>query len=121
LEISQEELEKEIMDLLLHGDHPTLEVLRQQYISARVISREFSGVGFFTNFEVPNTASAVQPPNFAAGNVDIQMENVNYGVGCVLFIQDGRLSMLEGYTYGEPWPEQIIIKSFSNVIHAIPE
>ena len=30
-----------------------------------------------------------------------------HGAGFVLFIRGGRLSMLEGYTYDEPWPDQV--------------
>ena len=52
MEISQEELEDVLMRLLLKGDHPILAILRQQYASAKVDSRDFSDGGFFTNFEV---------------------------------------------------------------------
>jgi len=121
MEASQEELEQELMNLLLQGDHPILAILRQQYVTAKVGSREFSGVGFFTNFEVSETAPLVEPPNFEAGNVDIQLENLPNGAGCVLFVRDGKLSFLECYTYSDPWPEQITIKSLANAIPAIPE
>jgi hypothetical protein len=121
MEVSQEELERSLMTLLLQGHHPILSILRQQYASAKVESREFSGVGFFTEFVVSETAPLVEPPNFAAGNVDIQLQNLRYGAGCVLFIRDGKLACLECYTFSEPWPEPIIIKSLSNAIPAIPE
>jgi hypothetical protein len=121
METSQEELEQELMNLLLHGDHPVLTILRQQYVAAKVTSREFSGVGFFTNFEVSENAPLVEPPNFAAGNVDIQLENLPNGAGCVLFVRDGKLSFLECYTFSDPWPDHIMIRSLANAIPAIPE
>jgi hypothetical protein len=121
MEVSQEEFERSIMTLLLQGDHPILTILQQQYASAKVESREFSGVGFFTEFEVSETVPLVEPPNFAAGNVDIQLQNLPNGAGCVLFIRDGKLACLECYTFSEPWPDTIVIQSLSNAIPAIPE
>ena len=32
---------------------------------------------------------------------------VKYGSGYVLFVKDGFITMLEGYTYGEVWPDKI--------------
>ena len=121
MEISQEELETELMRLLLKGDHPILTILRQQYATAKIDSREFSGVGFFTNFEVSENAPLVEPLNFAAGNVDIQLENLPNGAGCILFVRDGKMSFLECYTFSEPWPDRILVKSLANAIPAIPE
>ena len=65
-------------------------------------SRDFSDVGFFTNFEVSENLPLVEPPNFTAGNVDIQLENLPNGAGCVLFIRDGKISLLECYTFSDP-------------------
>lgn len=109
------------MNLLLKGDHPILAVLRQQYESAHVFSREFSGVGFFANFEVVGNVPLVEPANFEAGNVEIQLEGVSNGAGCVLFIRDGKLAFLECYTYSDHWPERIVIRSLSNAMPAIPQ
>jgi hypothetical protein len=121
MEVAQEEFELSLMNLILQGEHPVLTILRQQFAAAKIVSRNFSGVGFFTDFEVPDTAPLVEPSHFAAGNVDIQLENLRYGAGCVLFVRDGKLDFLECYTFSEPWPEQIIIKSLSHPIPAIPE
>jgi hypothetical protein len=115
-EVSQEEFEHKLMELLLQGDHPTLAVLRQQYSSAKVIRREFSGVGFFTTFEVSENSPKVTPENITGGNVVIELENLPNGAGCVLFVRDGKLSFLECYTFTDPWPNQIVIKSLSHSI-----
>ena len=109
------------MELLLQGDHPVLTVLRQQYAVAKIISREFSGVGFFTSFEVPEDIPLVDPPNFEAGDILIILENLPDGAGCVLFVRKGKIDFLECYTYSDPWPDRIVIKSLSNVRPALPE
>jgi hypothetical protein len=58
------------MDLLLEGDYLILAVLRRQCAAVKVGRRVFTGVGFYSNFEVPESVSLVEPPNFAAGSVD---------------------------------------------------
>jgi len=69
----------------------------------------------------PENVPLVEPPNFAAGNVDIQLENLPNGAGCVLFVRDGKMSFLECYTFSDPWPDHILVKSLTNAIPAIPE
>jgi hypothetical protein len=121
LEISQENLEQQIMGLLLEGENPVLGILRQQYAAAKILRRKFSGVGFFLYFDVPENIPLAEPSNFAAGNVSISLENVPNGAGCVLFVKNGKLNMLEGYTFGNSWPERLIVRSLSDVRPAVPE
>jgi hypothetical protein len=49
------------------------------------------------------------------------LEEVHLGAACVLFISNGKLDFLECYTYDDPWPEEIIIKSLRLIAPAIPE
>lgn len=100
------ELEQAVLDRLLSGDHPALVVLRRQAERARVVAREETGVGFFCDFEVEGSAPALQG-DFDIGDVYGELEGLAHGAGFVLFIRDGRLSMLEGFTYDEPWPKKI--------------
>src|SRR2546422_427179 len=60
----QEDLERGVMKLLLHGDLSVLEVLRQQYAASSTRSREYSGVGFFTYFAVPKDVAPSSPADF---------------------------------------------------------
>ncbi len=93
------------MEALLAGDDPRIVGLRQQYAAATVKGREFSGVGFFTNFQVPSTAPRVSPPDFELGaHTLLQLDGLKHGAGVVLFVRKGVLDMLEGYTFDEPWP-----------------
>ena len=69
--------------------------------------RRFSGVGFFTDFVVPTDAAVQRDlPNMEIGDVGAEFPCVQHGAGFVLFIRDGVVRMLEGYTYDEPWPEK---------------
>jgi hypothetical protein len=101
-------LEEQVLEMLLRGQDEVLDVLRQQVKDAQVSSREFTGVGFFTNFEVPAEVPRVRArPKFELGDVNGMADNVKHGLGFLLFVNDGALSMLEGYTYDEPWPDEI--------------
>ena len=98
--------EKAVLEKLLYGEHPVLENLRFQLKQSRITSREFTGVGFFIHFGV-DTKLVYEDVNFEIGDVDAKIDGVQYGVGFVLFIRQGRLFMLEGYTYDESWPENV--------------
>ena len=41
------------------------------------------------------------------GGVEATIEGLEHGVGFTLFLTDGWLDNLEGYTYDEPWPDTI--------------
>jgi len=97
-------LERAVLEKLLHGDAPMLEALRAQARSARV-SRETTGVGFFLTFELPPDVPVVERVDFELGDVHAVLEGLERGAGFVLFVRDGRLSMLEGFSYDEPWPD----------------
>jgi len=71
--------------------------LEQQLNGATVLSRQNTGVGFFTLIVVPAQASRVGCPNALGHDVHAQVPGLTYGLGFVLFLKDGRLRMLEGY------------------------
>jgi hypothetical protein len=103
------ELEAAVLDMLLAGTHPVLGVLRRQLAGARVRSREFSGAGFFVEFDVPSDleAASTKENRIHFGDVVAKLPELKHGAGFVLFVRDGRLEMLEGYSYDEPWPERV--------------
>ena len=90
---------------LLDGPDETLEILRTQWKLASVGKVEYSGVGFFANFIVPQSAQKVEPLNFCGGDAVIQAKGVTNGAGCVLYVEHGVLSYLEVFTYSDDWPE----------------
>jgi hypothetical protein len=100
---------KNVMEKLLEGDDPTLEILRRQYECATVQSAEFTGVGFYISYLVPEYAPRIpEKKSFHIGDLHGEIDGVNDGVGFVLFVKDGVINLLEGYTYGdESWPKEI--------------
>jgi hypothetical protein len=100
-----EELENALMDALLTGSDPRFAALRRQYAAATIKDRQFNGKGFFTDFEVPPGAARVTPAKFELGShLSLRLEGLQHGAGVVLFVRDGAITMLEGYTFDEPWP-----------------
>lgn len=101
-------LEQAVLDKLLAGDHPVLAALRAQAERSRLKSRKNTGAGFFCIFEVPPEAQRAGDARFHLGDVNAEVPGLTHGAGFVLFVTQGRLDRLEGYSYDEPWPPAIL-------------
>jgi hypothetical protein len=101
-------LEDAVLRKLLEGGRQWLSVLRAQFNVAQVSSREHTGTGFYTDFSVPHEAPALpNEPSFRFGDVSAEINDLLYGAGFLVVVKDGYLDYLEGYSYEEPWPENI--------------
>jgi len=99
-------LEKAVLEKLLERRGEPFDTLRRQVSCASVSKREFSGVGFFTEFALPASAQVARDvPDMTIGDVGAEIPTLEHGAGFVLFIRGGVVTMLEGYTYDESWPE----------------
>lgn len=78
----------------------------EQYADS-IKRREFTGHGFFTYFENV-TEGLIVDAGFKQelGMLTATLNDV-CEVGFALFIRDGRISCLEGYTFGDAWPDVI--------------
>ena len=95
-------IELQVMQMLLAGDHPTLETLRQQFARSNVAKRDFTGVGFFTSFEVRDCLPLLAPPRrIVIGDVCADVDGLEYGCGFILFVDDGLLRILECHLWGD--------------------
>jgi hypothetical protein len=101
------DMERSVIQMLLNGDAITFRTLREQLIHCHVSHRTLTGVGFITDLEVdPTIARLTNKGRIIWGDVLADMEGIQNGVGFVLVLENGYLRMLEGYSFGEPWPEQ---------------
>lgn len=101
------QLEKAVMDKLLAGNQEVLVNLRKQLQTAKVAERVFTGVGFYTNFAIDEAlAIPLGSKRIAIGDVHADVPGTN-GIGFTLFIENGLLSQLEGYTFSGEWPVNI--------------
>jgi hypothetical protein len=65
-----------------------------------VLSREFTGVGSYTNFKCENNGAQAYEHRVGLDDL-IVMPNVQNGMGAVLFCQGDRPKCLETYTFGD--------------------
>jgi hypothetical protein len=99
-------IEHQCLDALLAGSHPALAVLREQLNCATLERREFTGVGFFTRFAVPQNAPRLPVRRWVLRDVGIAHPALLHGGGALLFVKDGALTTLEAYVHGlEKWPD----------------
>ncbi|HUF60189.1 MAG TPA: hypothetical protein VMR89_12055 [Actinomycetota bacterium] len=107
-----DELERAVLEKLVAGDAPDLVKLQRQVAVCHVANREQTGHGFFTSFEVdPSEAEPIESGSARFGDVQAEIEGLEHGAGFLLFIANGSLDRLEGYSYEEPRPD--VIGSFS--------
>ena len=100
------ELERAVLARLLEGRHRLLEQLREQLPNCRVTRRELTGVGFYAYLDCADAPRA-NHANLRFGDVVAQIGGMADGAGFVLYVEHGRLYMLEGYGYSDPWPNRI--------------
>ena len=104
-------LERQVMEFALRGEHPALEVMREQFTAATVSRREYTGVGFFTHFAVPDSAQRLPSlERIVVGDVYAEMSDLQYGAGFLVFIDRGILDMLECFIFEDAWPVEARIR-----------
>ncbi len=101
-------LEKAVLEKLLSGGSERYRILQKQFSISRVEDRKMTGVGFFTDLSLPDDAPKLpDEATFHISDVAADINDLKHGAGFVLFIRKGRIDMLEGFTYGEPWPQNV--------------
>ncbi len=95
--MSQQSLEHDILKWI--AEHSADDSIRAQCLAADIISREFTGVGCFSHLK---TTSGVAPSSLNRSDVApvIESPELPLGGGCVLFLKNGVLDLLEVYVFG---------------------
>ena len=67
-----------------------------------------SRFGFFTTLSVARADAALSPAiDTAVDGAAAEIEGLERGAGFVVFIREGLVDTLEGFSFEEPWPDQI--------------
>lgn len=98
---SIDEIIKKAMQFILTGDTLILKILREQYKNSIITKIDKSPVVCFVEFDVINNSPKIEPKNSYIGDVFLESSQVPLGVGTILYIENGVISMLEFYTYGD--------------------
>lgn len=87
--------------------------LQRQLGHATVTKRENTGGGFFTDIAVPEDAPRVECPKVLGYATHARVEGLEHGLGFVLFMEDGKLHLLEGHTWGPESTASLDLSSLS--------
>ncbi|MFR8011659.1 MAG: hypothetical protein ACLU8W_07875 [Clostridia bacterium] len=100
-------LANQVIEMLLKGEDEVLVRLRSQMENVKSISEESSTVGFYINYEVDKYVIDISncKSNFQIGDVDGCVDGIKNAVGFVLYINNGFITCLEGYTILDSWPD----------------
>ena len=103
-----ESLGTAVMQMLLRGDDPVLRALAAQFRECKIASQRGTGAGFFVDFSVPIHLPPVPGrDSFVFGDVVAEIDGLERGAGFLLFIKNGNLAFLEGFSYDEAWPTTV--------------
>jgi hypothetical protein len=99
-------LEKAVLARFLNQEFQRLCTTNFDLDMIRVRSREFSGTGFLTEFE-PTEANNLFEGHITdrTGSIGAKVGQEAVEAGFLFYIDEGRLTCLEGYTYQGTWPE----------------
>ncbi len=101
-------LQHAVTERLLSGTDEPIMTLKHQYRRASTSPPEQTGSGFIVRFEVPPEVPRLPlKPSFTFGDIMAQIPGLHFGAGFMLTVRDGALASLEGYSFEEPWPENI--------------
>ena len=95
-------------------------MLEQQFERASVISRENTGAGRFTTIGTSGDVPQVDTSRVLGHETYARVEGLAYCLGFVLFLEKGRLHLLEGYDLGGDSTARLDLEDLAFVITGDP-
>ena len=83
-------------------------VILAQLAAAKCASRDYTGVGLYTDLAVEPGAPLLEEARLRIEDMPkghAEHPEVPDGVGLILWVKDGYISCLESYTYDGNWPQ----------------
>jgi hypothetical protein len=101
-------LERKILRLLLARKFGETSAVVSQFRMLRCTSRKMTGTGYFLNFDARGNSTKIDhSDDELSEDFPTRLSSPRDLVGFTLFIRNGRLSWLEGYTFGDVgWPTE---------------
>lgn len=104
-----DEFEKIIITDIIEQYPEYKQKLQAQFEKITVQKREFSTYGFSTHYAVTVAEETLgNDKNLQLGKCQWNINGLNYGSDYILWIKNGLISCLEGFSYNEPWPNEIL-------------
>jgi hypothetical protein len=92
-------LERAIAEAICNEFPEGRDALLLQLATAKVTGRNFTGVGFYTEFEVDHTIRAPQPETSPFGEIRSYVGPDRYELLFMLYVRNGYLDMIEAYSF----------------------
>jgi hypothetical protein len=99
-------LERSVLALAFTGDSSAMVALRAQAAMAKVSVRRVGGAGFSATIVVPHDVVVSEDASYHVSNIEGKHRLLRHGAGFAVFVEHGRLTSVEGFTYDEPWPDE---------------
>jgi hypothetical protein len=110
-------LEAAVIRCLLADSQMKREDTRLDFDAITVSSREFTGAGFLTELARSKELKIFDDGvSLRWGKVGARI-NASIETGYLLYIDEGYLTAIEGYTYGDEWPTRVTEMEF----YALPD
>ncbi|HMJ51349.1 MAG TPA: hypothetical protein VK540_04715 [Polyangiaceae bacterium] len=104
------QLEMKVIDRFLKDSTlPSLAKSQIDFDQVDVTDRDYTGAGFFTEFERSEALRIFEKgTSMRGGRVGARLNSDRRETGYVFYVDDGYLTTLEGYTYGDDeWPKEV--------------
>lgn len=99
-------IERKVLELTAAEYPASGEILHWQIEGAQVVSFENSGAGFFSNLVVSAEAPLLAETSPLTG-VHGDVVGIEHAMGFIVFLTEGRISMIEGYCNGDTSTQDI--------------
>ena len=87
---------------------PQRDIILAQLAKASCASRNYTGVGLYTDLSVAPGAPKLDEARWKIENMpkgDAEHPDLVAGAGLILWVKDGYISCLESYSYEGSWPQ----------------
>lgn len=107
------DIELRVLSKFLAGDHRGVRILRDQVNNLIVKKRDGTKVSFMTEFDhdAKIGSNLFCEQSIVINDVVGDVTGMQYGMGFLLFVKNGYLDALEGYSFDGAIPANIIINS----------
>jgi len=94
-------LEQAVLEAICRAHPADRTAIEAQLATATFRSRENTGCGFFTRFATDRNSSAPIGGERLRNGPAAQIDGMKYGMGFILWLEQGYADCLEGYAYGD--------------------
>jgi hypothetical protein len=94
-------LEDSVLNAICEMYPADTDALSAQLLTTTVRSRENSGAGFFTTFDVERDSSVAIEGERLRNGPAAKIDGLQHGMGFILWLKEGYAECLEGYAYAE--------------------